>query len=143
MKKILRIKFLLPVIIVIFVFIAFKSQEPYRDGTYEGRSRAKYIYEPYVGMVKLEIKDGYISKIDFKIVDTINNEIFDEGYEKHFIGNDKYIQQCRNDWQGVQDYPKKLLSVQDIDRLDAVSGATWSYNIFKASTIQALDKARK
>jgi len=35
------------------------------------------------------------------------------------------------------------MKVQDIDKLDAISGSTWSYNIFKASVKDALNKAKK
>ena len=34
----------------------------------------------------------------------------------------------------------KLLEIQDINKLDAVSGATWSYNIFRASVKEALKR---
>jgi len=51
-----------------------------------------------------------------------------------------YIDQCRNDWKGVQHYPAELLKKQKIDLVDAVSGATWSYIIFKASVEKALNK---
>lgn len=33
-----------------------------------------------------------------------------------------------------------LLEIQDINKLDALSGATWSYNIFRASVKDALKK---
>lgn len=73
-------------------------------------------------------------------MDTSNQELFDEKYEKHFIGNELYTNQCRNDWKGVQSYPEKLLKSQRLDDLDAVTGATWSYNIFKSSISIALQK---
>lgn len=114
----------------------------YKDGTYEGESRAKYIYEPYWGNVHLTIKNGLITNIDFIIRDSNLHEIFDGKYEKHFEGNAEYIQQSRNDWKGVQAYPKNLSEKQDINKLDAISGATWSYNIFKASVKEALKDAK-
>jgi major membrane immunogen (membrane-anchored lipoprotein) len=54
-----------------------------------------------------------------------------------------YVQQCRNDWQGVQSYPGKLIEKQNLNKVDATSGATWSFNIFKASADSALKKALK
>jgi major membrane immunogen (membrane-anchored lipoprotein) len=69
--------------------------------------------------------------------------MFDEKYEKHFEGNTEYIQQSRNDWNGAQTYPKKLSETQDINKIDAISGATWSYNIFRASVNEALKNANK
>lgn len=114
----------------------------YKDGTYEGISRAKYIDEPYWGSVQLTLKNGLFTEIYFVIRDSNLHETFDGNYEKHFEGNAEYIQQSRNDWKGVQTYPKMLSEKQDINKIDAVSGATWSYNIFRASVNEALKNAK-
>ncbi|MGC1390301.1 MAG: FMN-binding protein [Bacteroidales bacterium] len=114
----------------------------YRDGTYKGKSRAKYIYEPFWGSVQFTLKNGVFTDIDFIIRDSSLHEAFNAEYEKHFEGNAEYIQQSRNDWKGVQTYPKKLAVKQDINKIDAISGATWSYNIFRASVKEALKDAK-
>ena len=114
----------------------------YKDGTYSGQSRSKYIYEPYWGCVHLTIKNGSVSDIRFVIRDSNLHETFDGNYEKHFEGIAEYIQQSRNDWKGVQSYPIIFSEKQDINKVDAVSGATWSYNIFKASVNEALKNAK-
>jgi major membrane immunogen (membrane-anchored lipoprotein) len=114
----------------------------YKDGIYTGSSRASYNYEPYWGIVSLTIKNNLLTEIRFGIRDSSLHENFDGNYEKHFTGNDVYIQQSRNDWKGVQTYPLKLSEVQDINKVDAVSGATWSHNIFKASVKEALKSAQ-
>jgi major membrane immunogen (membrane-anchored lipoprotein) len=118
------------------------STVTYKDGTYEGTSRAKYIYEPYWGSVKITLKNGHFTDIRFVIRDSNAHEKFDQNYEKHFTGNPEYIQQSRNDWKGAQTYPRKLSEKQDINKVDAISGATWSYNIFRASVKNALKNAR-
>jgi major membrane immunogen (membrane-anchored lipoprotein) len=110
------------------------------DGTYVGRSQAKYTDEPYVGTAKIEIVNSKIIKVEFQIVDTLKNEVFGSDYDKHFPDNVIYKEQCHNDWKGVQTYPVKLLEKQNIESVDAVSGATWSYNIFTASVKKALNK---
>jgi len=115
----------------------------YQDGTFSGKSQDTYTDEPYWGFVTINLKNGSITGVSFSIKDTALNEKFDSLYEKHFEGNEVYIQQCRNDWKGVQIYPEKLMKVQEIDKLDAISGATWSYNIFKASVKDALNRAKK
>jgi len=115
----------------------------YPDGKYSGQSRHTYTDEPYWGRVDFTLKEGMITEVTFIIRDSNLNETFDTLYKKHFESNELYIQQCRNDWNGVQTYPKKLIEAQDIDRIDAISGATWSYNIFKASVKDALNKAKK
>jgi uncharacterized protein with FMN-binding domain len=114
----------------------------YKDGNYEGSSRATYIYEPFWGKVHLTIKNGVVDFITFAIRDSNLHETFDGNYEKHFTGNDVYVQQSRNDWKGVQNYPTKLTGQHNISQVDAVSGATWSYNIFKASVNEALKNAK-
>jgi uncharacterized protein with FMN-binding domain len=118
------------------------SSVTYKDGIYVGKSRDKYIYEPFWGSVQLTLKNGIFTNILFFIRDSNLHETFNENYEKHFIGNDEYIQQSRNDWKGVQTYPKKLEGKSDTDKIDAISGATWSYNIFSASVKDALKNAK-
>jgi major membrane immunogen (membrane-anchored lipoprotein) len=110
----------------------------HKDGTYEGTSQAKYKFEPYWGSVHFTIRNGIYTDINFIIRDSNLHETFNAEYEKHFEGNADYIQQSRNDWKGVQIYPRKLSGKQDIDKIDAISGATWSYNIFRASVMDAL-----
>ena len=114
----------------------------FKDGTYSGQSRAKYIDEPYWGIVHLTVKNGLFTEISFIIRDSVLHESFDEKYEKHFEGNPVYILQSRNDWHGVQTYPKNLSERQDTNKLDAISGATWSYNIFRAAVNEALKNSR-
>jgi major membrane immunogen (membrane-anchored lipoprotein) len=121
---------------------ALDSAIVYKDGTYEGMSRAKYTYEPYWGIVRLTIKNGLIDNVSFAVRDSNLHEYFDGKYEKHFEGNEVYIQQSRNDWKGVQTYPAMLSGKQDLSKIDAISGATWSYNIFRASLEEALKKAK-
>ena len=132
------------ILILIGIILAFSyAQLPYRNGVYSGKSQAHYTNEPYVGNVSIEIKKGTITNVKFSIMDTARNEIFNEKYEKHFEGNNLYMQQCRNDWKGVQTYPGILLKTQNIEKVDAVSGATWSNNIFKASVRKALEATQK
>ena len=114
-----------------------------RDGCYKGTSQSLYADEPYWGIVSFKIKKGRYSGIRFMIRDSNLHETFDNRYEKHFAGNPVYIQQSRNDWAGVKKYPRKLARKQDIDKLDAISGATWSFNIFRASVNDALIKGER
>ncbi|TFG44487.1 MAG: FMN-binding protein [Bacteroidia bacterium] len=114
----------------------------YPDGKYSGQSRHTYIDEPYWGSVSFTLKSGLFTGIEFIIWDSVLQQRFDSSYAKYFKDNELYIQQCRNDGKGVITYPKKLLEVQDINKLDAVSGATWSYNIFKASVNEALKNTK-
>ena len=107
-----------------FKFIGMTTKDSLatrKDGIYEGKSRAEYISEPYWGKIRITVKNGVISAINFTIRDSSLHETFDGKYEKHFIGNPVYIQQSRNDWKGVLIYTGKLMEEQDINKIDAVS----------------------
>ncbi len=136
----IRNSILLFMAVVLMAFAVFKI---YNDGTYTGISRAGYTDEPYYGTATITIENGKLTTIKFFVRDTIRHEYMDNKYEKYFVGNDEYIKQCRNDWKGIQSYPDSLLKHQDLDKVDVISGATWSYNIFKASAQEALLSAEK
>lgn len=128
-------------VFVAIIIVAFSVSKSYKDGQYSGTSRSIYTDEPYYGHTQITIEKGKITRVNFYVRDSAKREFFDEKYEKYFAGNNEYIMQCRNDWQGVQSYPDSLIKHQDISKIDAISGATWSYNIFKASVQQALKTA--
>ncbi len=127
--------------LISFLLVAFTGDGPYKDGVYKGNSRATYTNESYWGFSKVVIEDGKIAAIEFFVRDSSKHEFFNEAYEKYFAGNDEYIRQCRNDWMGINSYPDSLLKYQDLNKVDVISGATWSYNIFKASVQAALSEA--
>ena len=115
----------------------------YKDGIYEGQSRDSYTDEPYWGKAQITISNGLVTGVRFTIRDSSIHEEFNEEYKKHFEGNEVYIQQCINDSKGVINYPELLMKSRDINKVDATTGATWSYNIFKASVMEALKKAKQ
>lgn len=125
----------------LFVFASFSGDQGYKNGSFTGISRAGYIDEPYYGHIRIDIDSSKITQVKFFIRDSAKHEYFDDKYEKYFAGNNLYIQQCRNDWKGVRSYPDSLLKYQDINKVDIISGATWSYNIFRASALKALSGA--
>jgi len=125
------------------ILLAFSGSGHLKDGQFNGTSRAVYVEEPFYGNTRIIIESGRIIKVEFTVRDSSRHEIFDGEYEKHFAGNDLYMQQCRNDWKGIRSYPDSLLKHQDLGKVDAISGATWSYNIFKASAQKALEQARE
>lgn len=125
----------------LMMLAAFSTGGPYRDGQYQGISRARYTDEPYFGHAQITIKEGHIAAIHFYVRDSDRHVNFDEQYHQYFAGNELYIQQCKNDLAGIHAYPDSLMKHQDPDKVDAISGATWSYNIFKASVKAALSQA--
>jgi major membrane immunogen (membrane-anchored lipoprotein) len=133
---------ILTIIFTIGIYFVY-PQELFKDGIFEGHSCSKYCYEPFVAVSKIYISKGEIDSIQFSIVDTLKKESFDADYEKHYIGKQEYIDQCQNDWKGVNLYPQVFNKTKNIDKVDAVTGATWSFNLFKSATKIALDKAKK
>jgi major membrane immunogen (membrane-anchored lipoprotein) len=123
---------------LVFLLASFSGDQIYKDGSYTGISRAGYTSEPYYGFTRIDVNSGKIISVEFFVRDSAKHETFNDKYEKYFAGNDVYIQQCRNDWKGINSYPDSLLKYQDLSKVDVISGATWSYNIFKASVQEAL-----
>jgi major membrane immunogen (membrane-anchored lipoprotein) len=67
MKKFKIFLIVLPILTIGLILLAGFLQTNYKDGTYTGRSRSHYTREPFVGEVKIDIKGGRITKIDFSI----------------------------------------------------------------------------
>jgi len=67
--------------------------------------------------------------------------LFDKNYSSHFPTEPLYQKQCIEDWKGVLLYPVQLLKRQNLRSVDAVTGATWSHNLFVSSAKIALTKA--
>jgi major membrane immunogen (membrane-anchored lipoprotein) len=112
----------------------------YQDGIYEGKSQDGYAgMEPFWGIVRIKVEKGVFTSVNFMIRDTSIHECVDSVYGiNHYASYPAYQVQCVKDGNGIKTYPKKLLQTQDISKVDATSGATWSYNIFKASVKDAL-----
>ena len=81
--------------------------------------------------------------MDFSIIDMDNKVFFDEKYEERYKDIPEYVNQCRNEWKAINIYPNILLEKQKIDSLDAITGATWAYNMFESSLKEALEKASR
>jgi major membrane immunogen (membrane-anchored lipoprotein) len=116
----------------------------YMDGTFKGESQANFTSEPYWGHVQITMKDNLFTEVDFTVRDTIKHQPVDSMYGIHyFFGNSLYMQQCASNGHGILEYPKLLMQMQNLDKVDAISGATWSYLIFKATAKEALKAAMK
>ena len=154
MKNITISRFTLPLLIILLTTSVGRAQDKnnpekikmaaihlYKDGDYEGKSRDIYTDEPFWGIVRIKIENGIYRDVSFMIRDTSLHENLSKKYAVHFKDNPVYVKQCKKDSKGVKAYPKKLVKEQDIDKVDALSGATWSCNIFKASVNEALKNA--
>lgn len=110
----------------------------YKNGTYEAKTADDY--EGYHSEAKVNISGNKIADVQWKIIDS-NGIVFDDKYEKVFAGNPAYQQQARDDYKGAVTYGPKLIETQDMDKVDSISGATWSYKKFKEVVSEALEKS--
>jgi uncharacterized protein with FMN-binding domain len=115
----------------------------YKDGVYESDSNLTTEY--YYGKAKVIIKDGKINDVDFKIYDKGHNDrLLDESYGKEiFAGQPQYQEQTTNELAGIEKYKSELTLKQELDKVDLISGATWSFRIYKETVENALKKAVK
>lgn len=109
----------------------------FRDGTYEGRStddsRGAY------GIVTVKIEGGKIASAEFVQYNadgTVKAEKYGEedGEENYKIAQ-KALEQSKK-------YPEQLIRTQDVEQVDAVTGATTSWKQFQEAAKDALAKAK-
>ena len=140
MKKILV--FALVMLALVLSSVAMTGTKQFKDGVYKGESQSKYIAEPYWGQVTLKIKNDKVTLVSFQIVDKEKNEVFGPDYERFFKGHPEYVAQCRNELKGIKAYTEAFMKTKNLEKVDAITGATWSYNIFSDALKAALKKAR-
>lgn len=127
----------------------------YKDGIYDGKS--SLTSEGYYGKAKVTIKDSRINTVDFEIYDTVVYKVYgnskhkdaeelllDETYsEEVYEEMPLYQKQTENELSGMKLYKQELIKDQDVDTVDAVSGATWSYQLFQETLKNVLKQAKK
>lgn len=134
-------KRLLVVIISICMIIALaacgESKAQLQDGTYEGKSepdsRGGY------GVVKIEVKDGKITSAEFLQYNS-DGSLKDESYGKD-AGEENY-KKAQAALEAAGKYAEKLVETQDVDKVDAITGATSSWNTFKEAANNAIAQAK-
>jgi major membrane immunogen (membrane-anchored lipoprotein) len=114
----------------------------YKDGTYIGKSgeddRGAY------GEVTITIKDGEIAACEFVTWQkdgTIKNENY--GKINGEISNQDYYDKAQLAVGAMKQYALTLVEVQAAEDVDAVSGATNSYDQFYEAVSSALDEAKE
>jgi major membrane immunogen (membrane-anchored lipoprotein) len=117
------------------------SVEPalYRDGKYEAEIRKDF--EGYHAEACVIVKNGLVDSVAWRIVDNNNGRVFDDAYEDQFREYPAYIQQCRDNLAGMRTFVPRLLQTQNMDSVECVTGATWSYAKFRDAVRAALKKA--
>ena len=110
----------------------------YKDGTYNGESTK----DERGNMIKfeIEVKDSAITNVKVQNLNGEGKEK-DKDYGKD-TNNEGLYKQAQNSLVGTATYGPKLIETQDIEKVDAVSGATMSNVAFKEAVKNALESAK-
>ena len=124
----------------------------YADGTYTAQSS---VYEGLedeegdeggdgYGVVTITVKDNVIVDCTFTTYMT-DGTVKDEDYGKKDgeISNQDYYNKAQRAVQASQNYAAQLAAKGSLDQVDAISGATISYDEFKEAVRLALKAAKK
>lgn len=122
-------------ILVVMLSLAACGKK-YKDGTYSG----EYIDDDKEkAVVEITVKNDKIVDAKFTEYDQSGN-LKDENYGKE--GGNASWTAAQLSLQESAKYPEKLLETQDVEEIDAISGATVSYLRFKLALKEALKKAK-
>ena len=130
-----------------FSFTACGASAALKDGTYEGQSS---IYEGDAdgsgagyGVVKLTISGGKVTECEFSTYET-DGTLKDEDYGKQNgeIANTDFYTKAQRAVQASAKYAEQLAAKGSLDEVDAISGATISFNEFTEAVNAAFDKAQ-
>ncbi|MBQ7990841.1 MAG: FMN-binding protein [Oscillospiraceae bacterium] len=119
----------------------------YKDGTYEGRSEIREGneggYGDGYGVVKLTIKDNTITACEYKTYQT-DGTLKDEEYGKQNgeIANADFYNKAQRPVKACDQYAADLVANGKLDAVDAVSGATITYDEFREAVKDALRQAK-
>ena len=124
----------------------------YADGTYTAQSS---VYEGLededgdeggdgYGVVTITVKDNVITDCEFTTYMT-DGTVKDEEYGKKDgeIANQDYYNKAQRAVKASQNYAEQLAAKGDLKEVDAISGATISYDEFKEAVRLALKQAKQ
>lgn len=121
---------------------AKEQAKSYKDGTYTAKSSPDE--RGAIGEITLVIEKGKISKADYKgIMKDGKIKDIDYGKTNGKIENQEFYKKAQNAVKAIPTYPAKLVETQDVAKIDAISGATVSYNQFAEAVKKALEQARQ
>lgn len=113
----------------------------YKNGSYTGKSgkddRGAY------GEVKITIKDNKLTACQF-VTYKSDGTLKDESYGKinGEIANQDYYNKAQLAVKAMQKYAEQLVAKQKLSSVDAVAGATISFDQFKEAVTEALAAAQ-
>lgn len=114
----------------------------YKDGTYTAKSSPDE--RGAVGEITLVLEKGKIVKAEYKgIMKDGKIKDIDYGKTNGKIENQEFYNKAQNAVKAIPTYPAKLVELQDVAKIDAISGATVSYNQFAEAVKKALEQAKQ
>ncbi len=125
------------VVIALSLMLLVACSSAPKDGTYQGTYQADDNSSSMT--VELTIKDGEISACTMTAYDQTGT-VKDENYGKN-AGKDNYAI-AQKALAGMKQYPALLIETQNVDDIDAVSGASVSLQEFKIAVKDALSNAK-
>lgn len=127
----------LSILLILLTLILTACGAKLEDGSYNGRStpdsRGAY------GEVNVEVEDGKIASAEF-LQYNADGTLKDESYGEE-AGEESY-EKAQNALKYSEQYPEKLVETQDVEKVDAVTGATSSWKQFQEAAKDALAKAK-
>ncbi len=139
MKRILTV--VLAVMLLAGLVAACGSSGKYKDGEYSVESKAdKYGNN---ATLKLTIKGDKIVAVDWKELANGVEKGADYGKVNGAIDNQDNYDKAQAALKLSKTFGEKLLAAQDASKIDGVSGASNSLDLFKTLVTEALNKAKK
>ncbi len=129
--------FLILIIILSIVLVSCGGADSFKDGTYVGEYKGS---DSSKTVVTLTIKDNKIVDCALDSYDK-KGELKDENYGKD--SGDANYAIAQKALESMKKYPKLLIETQNIDDVEAVSGATITYKEFKEAVKEALNNAKE
>ncbi len=134
--------------VFLLICLAACSSASYKDGTYTGQS-AMYEGEDDgsgagYGVVTLTLKDNKITACEYNTYE-LDGTLKDEEYGKKDgeVANQDFYNRAQRARLACPKYAEQLVAAGDLNKVDAISGATISYNEFKEAVKDALNQAKK
>lgn len=134
MKKIKNISF---VFVTLLLFSACVKPIAYKDGSYEQKTTIVDDYGGY-GLVKLQVTDGAIANCEFLLFNG-DDTLKDETYGK-VPGKPELYTIAQNTLKTAPVYAEALVKTQNIETVDAISGATQNHELFVNASTLILEK---
>lgn len=144
-------KSILGLLIAAFLIICLSGcggSVSYKDGTYTGQS-AMYEGEDDgsgagYGVVLLTLKDNKITACEYNTYE-LDGTLKDENYGKKDgeVANQDFYNRAQRARLACPKYAEQLVQTGDLSKVDAISGATISYNEFREAVTDALNQAKK